>query len=76
MTKSHTDKTDQNQTGLDRRAFLRGAGTGAGIAAGAAAIVVTGSSASPAQAETAAPTDTAGYRETAHIRRVYDLAKF
>lgn len=70
-----TKREDQKQTearGVDRRSFLRGAGIGAG-AAGMAALVTS-------KTAEAAPADTgnkaSGYRETEHVRRVYDLARF
>lgn len=54
---------------IDRRAFLRTASLGAGVAAAAA---VTGSAAQAAVSEPV--TDEAGYRESEHVRRYYDLA--
>ncbi|HEX2116265.1 MAG TPA: formate dehydrogenase [Alphaproteobacteria bacterium] len=55
-----------------RRAFLKTAGLGAGAAAasvaGAAALDAT-----PADAARIESAD--GYRETAHVKRFYDLAK-
>jgi nitrous oxide reductase len=53
----------------ERRAFLKTAGLGVG----AAAAVTAGAVEETKAAETAAPAD--GYRETAHIKRYYDLAK-
>lgn len=62
---------DERNEGLSRRAFLGGAG----LSAGAAAII-----APPVKAEMAAPADQAkrkaGYRETEHVRRVYELSRF
>lgn len=60
-----------DRSSVPRRDFLRLAGLGS--VAGAAAAVSTAE-----QAE-AAPTDTgksAGYRETPHVKRYYELAKF
>jgi hypothetical protein len=55
----------------DRRDFLRLAGLGA--TAGAVA-VATG--ASSEEAEAAESANSAGYRETAHVRQYYKLASF
>jgi hypothetical protein len=55
-----------------RREFLKTVGVGAG-AAGAAA--VTGAVEAPAEAA-ALPDGNAGYRETEHVKRVYQLARF
>lgn len=67
--------TDTSGSGMDRRAFLRG-----GLSAGAAgAVVVATAGAAGAATETPAePRDKpdAHYRETEHVRRVYDLARF
>jgi hypothetical protein len=64
-------KDEQNE-GLSRRAFLGGAG----LSAGAAAAII----APPVKAEIAAPADQAkrkaGYQETEHVRRVYELSRF
>ncbi|HSR71553.1 MAG TPA: hypothetical protein VLL72_04165 [Kiloniellales bacterium] len=60
-------------TAIDRRDFFRKAGLGAGVAGAAAA----GLSASKAGA--AEPTkggSKAGYRETAHVKKFYELARF
>ncbi len=56
---------------MGRRDFFRKAGLGAG-AAGAA---VVGVSASSVKAE-ASETKTSGYRETDHVKKYYELAKF
>lgn len=54
-----------------RRDFLKFASVGAASGAAAAALGTT------TPAEAAAPSDTAaGYQETAHVKRVYDLARF
>ena len=65
-------KKDKANAETDRRSFLKLAGAGVvGTGAVAATAVV------PAQAETQTPaTDGHGYRETEHVRRYYELAKF
>jgi hypothetical protein len=55
-----------------RRAFLKTAGLGAGAAA-AGAVGAVALDAQPAGAETSGNAD--GYRETAHVKRFYELAK-
>lgn len=70
-----TKREDQRETkakGLDRRSFLRGVGAGAGAAGVAALVATDGAEAAPAEKEHKA----GGYRETEHVRRVYDLARF
>jgi len=58
---------------VGRRDFFRKAGLGAG-AVGAAAV---GLSAEQGKAETAKPASNgAGYRETAHVKKYYQLARF
>lgn len=66
---------DKNKRRISRRGFLRGAGMGAG-AAGVAAVAPAGTS--PVRAETAASDSrkSVGYRETEHVRRVYELSRF
>lgn len=67
MSKSKRDK------GVSRRAFLGGAG----LSAGAAATAIIGAPASAAQAASRNhPKRKAGYRETEHVRRVYELSRF
>jgi len=68
--------SDKRKTGaIARREFLKTAGiaTGAVGAAAAAAVV-----ARPAMAATAPQTGTkdAGYRETEHVRKYYESARF
>jgi hypothetical protein len=55
-----------------RRAFLKTAGLGAGAAAAgvAGAVALDATPAAAARAESAE-----GYRETAHVKRFYELAK-
>jgi secreted PhoX family phosphatase len=66
---------DQEQRArLSRRGFLTGAAGGLG-AAGVAAVVLTQAT-RPASATTGAGRSEAGYRETEHVRRVYELARF
>lgn len=66
-------KHDEAPKSPKRRAFFRAAGAGAG-AAGAIAL---GVSAKPADATVDDDRrKDAGYRETAHVKRVYALARF
>ena len=66
---------DKNNRRISRRGFLRGAGMGAGAAGVAAVAVASGSS---VRAETAGADGrkSVGYRETEHVRRVYELSRF
>jgi len=66
MTKQ-TEKVE-----LDRRGFLRAVGVGAGAAAATAVVASTAVTA----AEPKAASSGAGYHETDHVRRVYELARF
>ena len=62
---------NQNATTAKRRDFLKFASVGAASGAAAAALGTTTS------AEAATPNDSAaGYRETAHVKQAYDLARF
>lgn len=61
----------EHSTTFGRRDFLRGVGVGAGAAGVAAAVGVGGG-----EAEAAEKKDDAGYRETEHVRRFYQLARF
>lgn len=54
----------------DRRSFLKLAGLGTVGTVAAAASTVT------ATAEELTPPKTEGYRETDHVKRVYDLSRF
>ncbi len=64
-------KKDKTDVKTDRRSFLKFAGAGVvGTGAAAAASVV------PAAAETAETKAGAGYQESEHVRRYYELAKF
>jgi hypothetical protein len=61
---------DQEARGAKRREFLKLAGLGA--VGGAAAAV----GAKPAAAEVETDGKRAGYRETAHVKKAYELARF
>jgi hypothetical protein len=63
-------KKDQEAKGAKRREFLKLAGLGA--VTGAAAAV----GAKPAAAEVEAQGRRAGYRETEHVKKAYELARF
>ena len=69
---------DKSKRGISRRGFLRGAGMGAGAAGVAAVAAVAVAGGSPVSAETAASDSrkSVGYRETEHVRRVYELSRF
>ena len=63
----------KEESSIGRRDYFRKAGLGAG-AVGAAAV---GLSAKDGKAETAeASPRGAGYRETAHVKKYYELSKF
>ncbi|MDH3662539.1 MAG: twin-arginine translocation signal domain-containing protein [Alphaproteobacteria bacterium] len=61
----------KNPTTAKRREFLKFASVGAASGAAAAALGTP----SPAEAETQSDT-AAGYRETAHVKQAYELARF
>jgi len=63
-------KDKEGAVRVDRRNFLKGAGLAIG-AAGAAAVPV-----SEAVAKSDAPQESAGYRETDHVRKYYELARY
>ncbi len=66
-------KDETSTASIDRRGFLRGVGVGAGAAGVAAVVGVSGGDeAVAAEADKTA----AGYRETEHVRRVYELSRF
>lgn len=67
-----TKKTES--PALGRREFFRKAGLGAGTV-GAAAIVLTGTDAKASVAGKERP-EGKGYRETGHVRKFYELARF
>jgi hypothetical protein len=64
------DQKSQAGQMSDRRSFLKLAGLGTVGTAAAAASSVT------ASAEPLAPKGNGDYRETDHVKRVYDLARF
>lgn len=64
-------KQDKAKANTDRRSFLKLAGAGV-VGTGA----VAASSVVPAEAEPVKPAESNGYRETEHVRRFYELAKF
>lgn len=66
-------QSDAKEPTADRRSFLKLAG--ASVVGGGAAVVASVTPASAA-AEGAAPSADGGYRETEHVRRYYELAKF
>ncbi len=59
---------------VERRAFMKKAGAGAG-AVGAVAIGLPGTSAAAVSATGSAP-GRSGYRETEHVKRAYAAARF
>ena len=63
-----TDKTPKSPT---RREFFKTAGLGSA----AAAVAAAGVAPAPAEAAETRP-ESQGYRETAHVKRYYELAKF
>ncbi|MGH6948749.1 MAG: hypothetical protein ACREDZ_15570 [Kiloniellales bacterium] len=64
---------DKAKAVIGRREFFRKAGIGAGTAAGAAATLTT--SGTKTEAAEAKPSGE-GYRETALVKKYYDLARF
>ena len=65
-------KGNRDTEGVARRDFLRTAGIGA--VAGVGAAIVGGTD--EAEAKEPAPTPKGRYRETDHVRQVYDLSRF
>lgn len=63
-------KKDQEATTAKRRDFLKFASVGA-VSGAAAAVVGAPAAEAKVESETAA-----GYRETAHVRKAYDLSRF
>ena len=63
-------KKDQEATTTKRRDFLKFASVGA-VSGAAAAVVGAPAAEAKVESETSA-----GYRETAHVRQAYDLARF
>lgn len=64
----------KQEASVGRRDFFRKAGLGVG-AAGAAAVGLTAKRGEAAEAAERAP-GSAGYRETAHVRKYYELSRF
>ena len=64
-------KKEQETTAAKRRDFLRLAGLGSVTAVASAAAAVV-----PAEAKEAPSGRAAGYRETTHIKKVYELSRF
>jgi hypothetical protein len=67
--KNGSDKTRQQEA--DRRGFLKMVGIGGVVGSVAAATGVA-----PSEAAEAKPENGSGYRETEHVRRYYELARF
>ena len=63
---------DEKPKSEQRRAFLKLGGSG--VAAGGAALVLRGGAAESAAA--ASDQKAAGYRETTHVRKFYETARF
>ncbi|MGI9494259.1 MAG: twin-arginine translocation signal domain-containing protein [Geminicoccaceae bacterium] len=63
-------KKDQEATATKRRDFLKFASVGA-VSGAAAAVVGAPAAEAKVESETSA-----GYRETAHVKQAYDLARF
>jgi hypothetical protein len=63
-------KQDKDRSSTDRRSFLKLAGLGTVGTVAAAASTVTASAAEDA------PKSDSSYRETEHVRRAYELARF
>lgn len=70
MVAAMTNTEDNSK--VDRRAFLRGLG----LSAAAAPVAAIGLAAAPAQAREAGTDTASGYQETEHVRRAYDAARF
>jgi hypothetical protein len=66
-------RQEREKTTAERRAFLKLASLG--TAAGAAA-VVSGGAVEAATPHVPVTAESKGYRETAHVRRYYELARF
>lgn len=64
-------KKEQEGSAAKRRQFLKLAGLGTLSGAAVAAI-----GSQPAEAEAAGDAKTSGYRETAHVKKAYELARF
>ncbi len=64
----------KKDSAVGRRAFFKKAGFGAGVF-GAAAVGLAAKKSTAAEAIKGASSG-AGYRETAHVKKYYDLARF
>ena len=64
-------KKEQEATATKRRDFLKLAGLGSVTAVASAAAAVV-----PAEATEQPSAGRAGYRETAHVKKAYELARF
>ncbi len=64
----------KEKTSVGRRDFFRKAGLGVG-AAGAAAVGLAAKPGAAAEPSETAP-GSAGYRETAHVKKYYELSRF
>jgi hypothetical protein len=64
-------KKEQEATATRRRDFLKLAGLGSATAVASAAASVV-----PAEAKEEPSPGGAGYRETAHVKKAYELARF
>ena len=65
--------TERQAKAASRREFFKTAGLGVGAAVAGAAVVTQSK---PAGAATGPKAESQGYRETPHVRRYYELAKF
>lgn len=72
MAKKKTEDSRAEETVTDRRSFMK---LGATSVVGGAIGLVTGGAANATEAEEAETSDGL-YKETAHIRKVYELARF
>jgi len=64
----------KEKASVGRRDFFRKAGLGVG-AAGAAAVGLSAKQSAAAEPSESAP-GSAGYRETAHVKKYYELSRF
>jgi hypothetical protein len=64
-------KKERETTAPKRRDFLKLAGLGSVTAAASAAVTIV-----PAEAKEEPGGRAAGYRETGHVKKVYELARF
>ncbi|MBB3064684.1 MULTISPECIES: formate dehydrogenase [Limibacillus] len=65
--------TKKDEKAMDRRDFFRKAGLGAGVAGVAAASLTKGATAAVPETRSAS---SVGYRETDHVKKFYELARF